>query len=337
MTLAKTTIRRKIYYRKAEFTSPQQRTLQQMTSEALHKNPFFDDRLEAVGSIAANFRGIGRYQEINDILCGHLLTFERGSYQTVVGERSGARECSLDAVTPPMIQDVQYQFVPGVLYFILFRNHVVVIQSAVVRTSTFEQHLAWLLRTKSNILNNKDGFVLKDEPHPATKDRIRKSHVKSVSLGRPLMTEYVEVETGSETLPINKTTKFQPHGPIVKLLKNMFADSVQFEKLGLENSVFDTNLEVWIEIRFPKRQRSKSEDSIRLLDNLGIALRDIDEDQAKLVLSDNSVVRGKDLKMFSEIDINVNLKGIPDEEKLFMDMRSWLQKQIQNSVIAPDL
>jgi hypothetical protein len=336
--LAKANIsKRKVYYRKTEFTTKQKRTLQQLTADALAQNQLAQSRSEAIGSQANELRLIGRYKEVNGFLCGQLVTFQRGSYQTVIGDDPSAKTLSLSAVTPPVIDDVQHQYVPGVLYFALLQDHVVVVQSAAVRTSAFEQHLAWLLRTKSGILGNQEGFVLKDEPQPATKTRIRKSHVKSVSLGRPLMTESViNDDDGTKDVQTGKTTKFQPDGMFINFFKDFFSDSAQFEKLGLENGLFDGNLEVWIEIRYPKRQRSKSEDSVKLLDNLGIALRDIDEEHAKLKLGDGSVVQGKDLRISSDLEVKVNEKGLPDEDDIFNEMCSWLKEQIKNGVIAPD-
>lgn len=331
------TSKRKVYYRKTEFTTPQKRTLQQMTADALSQHQIAQNRSEAIGSQANELRLIGRYKEVNGFLCGQLVTFERGSYQTVINDDPTAKTLSLNAVTPPVIDNVQQQYVPGVLYFALLQNHVVVVQSSAVRTSAFEQHLAWLLRTKSGILSNHEGFVLKDEPQPATKAKIRKSHVKSVSLGRPLMTESVgKSDDGTKDMQAGKTKKFQPDGVFINFFKDFFNDSEQFEKLGLENGLFDGNLEVWIEIRYPKRQRSKSEDSIKLLDNLGIALRDIDEDQAKLELSDGSVVQGRDLRISSNLEIKISEKGLPEEDDIFNEMGSWLQEQIKNGVISPD-
>lgn len=329
--------KRKVYYRKCEFLSDQRRNFQQLISDALKKTTIVKDRSETIGAQANEFRVIGRYKTVSGFLCGQFVTFERGSYQTVIGDDPDAKELAVSAVSPPKINSVQHQFVPGVLFFAIYQNHVVVIQSAAVRTSIFEQHAGWLLRDKTGVLANDEGFVLKDEPQPATKSRIRKAHVKSVALGRPLMTETsLEAQTSGEITVKNKASKFQPDNAFLNLFRDFFKDSDQFEKLGLENATFDSNLEVWIEIRYPQRQRSRTEDSIRLLDNLGIALRDIDEDQARLKLNDGTVVRGKDLKISGEVEFSVNDKGLLDEDEVFKEMVAWLGDQIRNGVVAPD-
>jgi len=329
--------KRKIYYRKCEFLSEQKRTFQQLVSDALKRTSIVKDRSETIGAQAIEFRVIGRHKTESGFLCGQFVTFERGSYQTVIGDDPQAKELAVSAMSPPKINSIQHQFVPGVLFFAIYQNHVVVIQSAAVRTSIFEQHIGWLLRDKTGVLANDEGFVLKDEPQPATKSRIRKAHVKSVALGRPLMNETtLESHVPGDIAVKNKASKFQPDSAFLNLFKEFFKDSNQFEKLGLENATFDSNLEVWIEIRYPHRQRSRTEDSIRLLDNLGIALRDIDEDQARLKLNDGTVIRGKDLKISGEIEFSVNDKGLPSEDEVFIEMIAWLGDQIRNGVIAPD-
>ncbi len=322
---------RKVYYRRTEFTPEQERNLQQMLSTALSQHSVALDRAEAIGSKASEFRVISQHKTVGAFLCGQLTTFDRGSYQTVIKDDPKAKTLSLNAVSPPKIDDVQSQFVPGVLYFALFKNHIVLIQNTTVKTSTFEQHLAWLLRTKCNILNSTDGFFLKDEPPPATKDRIKKSHVKNICVNRSLMIESSTQKDNNKS----KTARLKTDNTFINLLKDFCSDSLQFEKLGLENNLYADNLDVLIEIRFPKRQRSKAEDSIKLLDDLGILLRDHDEDEVKLELSDGSVVKGKNLIISSSIEINLNEKGLPNENEIFSEMCDWLNTQIKNGIIAP--
>lgn len=330
-----TTAKRKVYYRKTEFNGTQKRTLQQLLSDALSKHQLVHDRSEAIGAQANELRLISKYLDLNGFLCGHLVVFERGSFQTVINDDPQAKALALSAITPPKLNNVPHQFVPGVLYFAIRNNHVVVIQSPNLRTTAFENHLAWLLRTKSGLLTNQQGFVLKDEPQPATKEKIRKSHVKSVSIGRPLMSES-SADVGIVNLQPSNVKKFKPDNMFVNLVREMLDDTTRFERLGLEDTLFDGNLEIWIEIRYPKRQRSKTEGAVKLLDNLGIALRDIDDTQACLKLNDGSVVKGKELRISSDIDVNVDGMGIPNDNDIFDQMGAWLQLQIKNGVIAPD-
>lgn len=329
------TAKRKVYYRKTEFNGPQKRTLQQLLSTALNQHPFVQDRSEAIDAQATELRLISKFADIGGFLCGHVVSFERGRFQTVINDDPTAKSLALTAITPPKVNNIPHQFVPGVLYFAVKNNHVVVVQSAGLRTGAFESHLAWLLRTKSGLLTSQQGFALKDEPQPATKERIRKSHVKSVAIGRPLMSES-SADAGTIDMRAGSTKKFKPDNVFVNLVREMLDDSTRFEKLGLEDTLFEGNLEIWIEIRYPKRQRSRTESAVKLLDNLGIALRDVDDTQARLKLNDGSVIEGKELRISSDIEVKVDAKGIPDDKDIFEQMGTWLQLQIKNGVIAPD-
>lgn len=331
----KTTGKRRIYYRKTEFTGAQKLTLQQLVSSALSRHTYVEDRSETIDAQASEIRVISHHMDVNGFLCGHMVSFERGRYQTVISDEPKAKRLSLSAVVPPIEKNVQQQYAPGVLYFAISQNHVVVMQSAAIRTGAFEHHLAWLLRTKSNLLNSKQGFVLKDEPMPATRERIKRSHVKSVSLGRPLMSETSE-DAGTVVLGAGATKKFKPDNAFIELIKDFVSDSSRFEKLGLEDGLFDGNLEVWIEIRYPKRQRSKPEGAVKLLDNLGIALRDLDDNHAKLTLNDGSIVTGKDLRISSDLEFEIDRQGLPNDKDIFEQMSAWLQQQIKNGVISPN-
>jgi hypothetical protein len=259
-----------------------------------------------------------------------LTTFERGGYQVVIADDPDAKNLSLSAIEPPEKGGVPHQFATGMLYFCIFQNHVAVVQSASLKSGGFEQHLAWLLRDKTSILNVLQGVALSDEPQPATRDRIKKSHVKSVLIGRPLMNESVVVPP-SDT-QTKAQTKFKGSGSLITLMKD-WIEPTQFEKLGLEQGVFDGNLEVWIEIRYPKRIRSRPDDAVRLLDDLALALRDLDADQTRLELADGTQITGNQLKITGQVDADI-VAGLLDEGDLFNNMREWLETLIRDGVIS---
>jgi len=74
---------------------------------------------------------------------------------------------------------------------------------------------------------------------------------------------------------------------------------------------------------------------MRLLDDLGIALRDIDEDQARLRLEDGSVVQGTELKIMSHVETTMT-KGLLDEATLYEGMRKWVRNLIESGAVDPD-
>lgn len=332
---------RTISYRRCVITPKQQQTLQQLVSAAITSKSKASDRLEPLNPQSTELRCIGHHSIVSGCLCGYLTTFERGATQPVIDDDPQAASLRLGMLPPPPAKKggVQQQYVPGVVYFAISGNHVALVQSASMRGSALEAHLSWLLKERTNQLAATHAFALSDEAQKATREKIKRSRVKRIALGQPMMTEVAAQELPVDPITKPKTKqkapkKFKPTGATLDLLRSYFSDDSSFESLGLDG-VFDGNLEMWIEIRFPARKRTKPEDAMALMDTLGVALRDIESEQVELELEDGSRVRGQELKISSTIDVAVLANKLPDEKKLWDSMVSWLTLQLQNGVVDP--
>lgn len=339
----KATTPKTVNYRKCVIPSDQGRDLQQIVAAALTAFPKPGDRFEPLNSASSELRCIGMHYSKNNCLCGYMTSFERGASQPVISDDPAAASLRLSALVPPPPKkgDAPQQYVPGVLYFVIYKNHVAFVSTHAMRSSAFENHLNWLLKSKTNELSATTPFSLSDEAQKVTKEKIKKSHVKAIALGQSLMTEVNVTSSSKDTSSVHqqstsRTKKakpgFTPQGPMLDLIKNLFNDENEFEKLGLDE-IFDGNLEVWIEIRYPKRKRSKPEDAVKLMDALGVALRDIEGDQVTLQLANGHKVSGKDLKISGSIETTVLDNKLPDEQTLLDQMIIWLREQIANGVI----
>jgi hypothetical protein len=328
-------------YRRCVILPKQRQNLQQLVNAALLNLQTAEARTEPLDAQSTAVRVIGKHNTVNNILCGYLSTWERGKSQPVITDDPQARSLSLGAVPPPQLAKggKKQEYIPGVLYFAILENHLAIVQTAAMRGSSLEAHLAWLLKSRTSSLPATTSLVLSDDAQKATKERIRKSHVKSIAFGQPLMAEFVSATSVPRDKADDKATKeerkrFKPVGPFFELIKQYF-DEERFEKLGL-NDVFDGNLEVWIELRYPKRKRSPAGDTVKLMDNLGIGLRDIEGDQVTLQLADGHKVSGSELKISGTISVPGSSNGLPDEDKAWEALADWLAGQIRNGVVDPD-
>jgi len=328
---------RKVYYRRSQLQPANTQTLQQLLAAALGDRKRIKDRLETIDAAADACRVINQPRQMGAALCGTLLTFERGSHQLVVEDNPDAASLVMAALQPPKMNGTQQQFVPGVLFFALIDNHVALVQSASLRASGLEQHLAWLLRDQCRAIGPDAGIALVDEPKKATKERIRKSHVKAVSIGRPFMNQAPHTAPDGSTVQLaagqaRNVAKLAPDPTVLSLIKGFMGDD-SYAKLDIEDAVFDGNLEVWLEIRYPKRSRAQPGDTVRLMDNLGIALRDQEENTVALQLADGTTVSGNDLKISSTIPLR-SVDGVPNIDAFYADMTTWLGELIRNKVIS---
>ena len=144
---SKTKPRRTYVYRRCVFTPKVTQTLQQLVEGALLQHTKPADRLEPLNPQSTELRGIGRYSNVGGLLVGYLVAFERGATQMVVGDDPNAASLLLNALPPPSPSKggVQQQYLPGAIYFAIHGNHLVLVQSASIRSGALEAHLSWLL------------------------------------------------------------------------------------------------------------------------------------------------------------------------------------------------
>lgn len=336
-----------INYRRCVIGATQTRTLQQLLESALAKHAKPADRFEPLNSQSTELRCIGSFQTIRGCLCGYMTSFERGATQPVISDDAKANALSLSAARPPTPKkgDAQKEYVPGVIYFVVKDNHVVFVSTHAMRGHALELHLNWLLKSRSSELPATAPFSLSDEAQKATREKIKKSHVTAIAFGQPLMSEVTlpvdqmvhgqEAQTKEKGTKKKKaTTAFRPGGAAFDFIKSMFSDEAEFERLGFDE-VFDGNLEVWVEIRYPKRKRSNPEDAVQLMDTLGVALRDVEGNQVSLQLQNGHRVSGNELKIAGSIEVELTPEKIPYTDKILEQMVSWFSSQIMNGVIDP--
>jgi len=319
---------RTAYYKRATFDDGVTHTLQQLLGAALASQKRIDDRLEALNVDATSFRVITYHTTSDNCIHGRLNTYEKGAYQSVIDANPNATVLPLHAAKPPMRGTQQQEWVAGTVYFTVHKNHVIVSQSVALRATGLEQHLGWLFRSRLQLMAPAQKMTLADEQPKATKARIRKAHVTNMQLSRSLMDEVVVTAKNGKAV-----TKYKVVGEVLAWLERVGGGSVQ--KMDLEGQVFDSNLDVWIGLRYPKHQRVKPKDAIKLMDDLALALRDIDENEARLQLSDGSVVEGKELKIRAPVETSVTA-GVLDETELFKGMREYLATLISSQQIEPN-
>lgn len=342
---AKSWASKTINYRRCLFGADVGQTLQQLLNQALGKFSTVGDRLEPLNKEGTEFRLIGNHQTLRSCLCGYLSSFKRGAKQPVIVDDATAQRLSLSAVSPPPPKngEAKKEFVPGVIYFAVIGNHVAFVATHALRVNMLELHLHWLLKNKASVLDAAIPFALSNEAEKATREKIKKSQVKSIAFGQPLMevveetdstlTPLVASSKGTRTVQATKSVFFRPIKAVWDMIKPALPNDA-FEKLGLDG-VFSDDLEVWIEIKYPKRTRARSEDTAELMNKIGIAVRDMEDANVLLQLANGHKVSGQELRISGTIEAQLAADGRIDEQVLFDQMVTWLSKQLSDGVIDP--
>jgi len=199
---------------------------------------------------------------------GELVRFEPGADLPLLEVAPGARAYNLTQARAPD----GHEPVRGLLYFMTYRNHMLVIE-ADMSTSRAERYLSWLLSEATNVLPAPLHVVLAAElsPDAAT---ARLSRVDEV-IFRPSPVRSPDPPRTDEFVPVVRTTSREvEESNAFRVLRAAGMDDVDIRTLAQG----ETELEVTLQIKFRARGRRRPvgiEDANRLL-------RNVPEDQITL-------------------------------------------------------
>jgi hypothetical protein len=344
------TRRKTIHYKRAIVTNSHA-TLQDMLKEVLGKGGAANKaklRKEMINQDSESFRLLNHHREYNGMFFGQLIFFEPGKSQPLVILDDDAEYYQIDSIRPEVIdelrqnngQDQQGQinnrreFLAPMLYFGALDNHLVVVQSQSLKSRDLEAHLAWLLGTCTDLLGNGNALILADKPTEETVNKVRKSPVKKVNIGTPLQTREEQVpgdepEEANQREARSKKVKWIPCGPAADIIEAALGED-WFNKLNLEESLDEANLQVNLEITYLRKTTRNGQ---RMLDNIATALRHVDEADIEVSLQDGGKIKGDDLKLSGPISVKTMDGGLVDESDLYHRMHAWLASKVRNNEI----
>lgn len=325
--MAREVVTKRVYLKQAVFLDRKDApTIQEKLELALKKLHRMGDRKEVLGEDNRHVRSIIYHRTHANMLFGIFASYERGTQQMIVTEDDDAETLTIEQVAPPKGDDnKRREFLEGVCYFGLFGNHVLVVQSNALGSKQVESHFNWLLK-QAKVVADGNAVGLSDQIAAATKERIRNAHVKEVEIGAP----FIEAEAAlpSTNKEIVKDTAFNFKGIGLEMVRQILGDQLDSMKLA---DALDGNIEVSLRIRYKKKTTEKAHE---LLDNIALAIRNIDEDEVKLHLVGGGEVDGNQLKLSSLLRIEAH-DGIPSYNELFQKMQQWLLDLLEKKVVEP--
>lgn len=288
---------------------------------------------------------INKFVEHENICCGQLVLMERGKYKQYIkyvesqdfdseysiGAMSSSQipEESDDDIDEELKEKIRREFIDSILYFAVFENHVLVLQSTSLRARKLEDHLNWLLKEKcSSVLENTDDLLLIDPPPKELYELLSSKPVKAIKLGAPVWnaTENQEnnsIATTSQVAVINGNAGNCAINAIKSFLPS-FAEDVDIDSITDKS-----NLHVAMEITYKYKTNDAGQHA---LDILAASTRDVPESDIALVLSDGSVIKGNDLKVSPILRCIYNRNGLVDEYSLFEEFRKWFIDQLTETI-----
>jgi hypothetical protein len=325
--MARQTVSKKVYCKDAVFLDRREKpTIQAKLGDALSKFKKVGKRKEILGDDGRYVRAIIYHRTRANMLFGILASYERGTHQLTVAEDDDAEMLSVEQVAPPNNdEDKRREFLEGICYFGCYKNHVVVVPSRALGVKPLEHHVNWLLQNASSI-SQSNRVSFSDQITQATKEKIRTAHVKQVEIGAPLIDPSEITTTDVKT---QRISSMEYGGFGLDMLRQILGKE-KVDNMKLADAV-DGNIEVSLKVRY---KRTTTEKAHKLLDNIALAVRNIDEDEVKLTLAGGGTIKGDELKLSRMLSVEAR-DGIPNPDQLFEKMYAWLTEQIQSQMIEP--
>lgn len=327
--MARETIVKRLHCKRAAFMQKDKGTLQTKLAAALLKLKTVGKRKQISGDDDRYVRAIIYHRTYGDMLFGILASYERGTHQLTVSDDDDAEMLSVAQVAPPKGADNKRQeFLEGTCYLGVSKNHVLLVGSRSLGARPTEHYLNWLLE-QAGVLGQNNRLGLSDQIAQATRERIQASHVKELEIGTPFFDS--RPDEGAVT-PVKRGAAqkaFEYSGLGIDLLRQVLgADKI--DRMRLADAI-DGNIEVTLKVRYKRKTTEKAH---RVLDNIALAMRNLDAEDVNLKLVGGGTVSGNELKLSATLSVEAR-DGIPNPDALFEKMRDWLLSQIENQIIEP--
>lgn len=324
--MSREVVTKRVYLKQAIFLDNKDSpTIQTKLTQALKKLHRIGDRKEVLGDDQRYVRSVIYHRQHANMLFGIFASYERGTHQLTVAEDDDAETLAIEQVAPPKGADnKRREFLEGVCYFGFFGNHAIVVQSNALGAKHIEHHINWLF-TQSGVVAEGNAIGLSDQIASATKDRIRTAHVKEVEIGAPFI-QAQEVTAEDKEVTRDKALTYSGIG--LEMVRQLIGDKLDSMKLA---DALDGNIEVSLRIRYKQKTTEKAH---KLLDNIALAIRHIDEDQVRLHLVGGGNVVGSQLKLSAPLRVEAH-EGIANPDELFQKMREWLLELLEKKIIEP--
>ncbi|KFK98139.1 hypothetical protein [Serratia sp. Ag1] len=320
-------------------------TLQSLLESAVGKHGIrekVDSRQECLNPSDENsgFRFLNKSDNYKSVFFGQLISFEKGRSQALLTMSGDVPFYDIKAITSSEIElkiegsarpankmRLKREFVDSFLYFGVYGNHMVMLQSSSLRARELEDHLNWLL-TECSLLDDQSAIILQDKPTKDAVEKLNAAPVKSIKIGSPikgkseLQDTMVQTGPGAEFRKV-KSVKFMPAGKggdvIAAVLGNDWVD-----QLDLGDVLDEANLQVNLEITYLRKTTQRGQKAI---DAIATSLRHSEGDDVTVSLKGGGVLKGNDLKLSGNVSIKY-IDGLVYEDDLYLKMHTWLSTKI---------
>ncbi|WP_064191353.1 hypothetical protein [Acinetobacter baumannii] len=304
----KLTRRRKVYYKSVVMPSAKN-NLQELLQLALQEGSLVylaKDRHQLINSSSKDFILLNHHTTYNGMLFGQLVFVEYDVTKTFLTLDETTQEYSIEPFDMAKIQgktsgtkteDLKNQFINSILYFGVFENHLVLMQSPALKANHLEDYLKWLL-SNAGLFDATEFLSLSDKVNEESQKILKKNPAKSLRIGANL-------DNGMD---------------IIKTL--IGADKLK--GLKLKDNLDSANLKMYVVMTYNNKT---TESGQKVIDTVANALRNMPDDDYQIVLKNGGTIKAGELRISKELTLDT-INGVINESNLWSQMHTWLMGNI---------
>lgn len=324
-----------LYCKKAQFLkSNNSLKLQELLLDSLKELKFAKDRRETIGENSLFNKVILSHVTSSGILCGIFASYERGTAIATVVENDSDESVDINHLVMPKLNDREQELLEGICIFGVYNNNIVLIPSRTLKSKDLELHFNWLL-LRTNQLKEDNRVHIAEQVTKDLRDRLKVNPVNSITLGDSALnlksTSQLAKLTSSELVHTSQVSKELIQNESNGWIKDLISTLISSENSNNSDlmDALEHNITVALTIKFSK-DRSTNENKV--IENLAIALRNLDADDVTLGLKGGNTLAGSELKLSKKTTIS-SRDGILESDKAFEAIRNYLSQLIKDKII----
>jgi hypothetical protein len=314
-------------YKVARFNREANSTnLQDLLTTALKKKKAALSRKQE-GDGENQFRLINFHGFNNAMKVGEFFDYTLGQRQPLAEIDDNAEELRISTLAPP---DKHSEFLHSILYFGLWKNSVILSQSASLRSPQFENYINWLLRD-CNLLMEGDFVTLADHPPLEKTEEIL--NTKGIEFHAPVSLFPIETTRAEKTTRI-ETLRYKPENIGWELLQSILPPEMSLPtELRASDVIQNSALEVTLYLSWSKVRK---DDSTALLDRISNQLRHVDTELDYTIHTRSGKISRDEIKLRRPVSVNTTSDGLVLKSDMWVKMQDWLDALIDEERISPD-
>lgn len=325
-----TEVSRAVHYRSASYTVPLAgATLQDLIEEALRRNRLAEERERPLAH--GEYQVLNSNAKVGTSICGVVHEWVKGQHQLAVDRVPGQTVWRVEEVAAGKTQDGRpREFLPNTLYFAVYQDHLVALQSQGMKIPQLADYLTWFLRDRcAGLVPETQQIRFDFASAKALRDR-GIGAAKAIRLRKPLADKAVMQPQpgGRRRKPWVEKVLNEQRASAVTMILNAVGLNVPDEVL---NDIEARHLELYLELRRP---HGRDELGNTAMNAIGRLVAQEATDEFAVVLQNGAELSGKDLKLSKDVTLVIQDGSThPSAFDVFRQLDEYLRYLVAQNLV----